>query len=392
MALNFDLNEEQQMFQRVVRDFCEREIKPYAHEIDETGELRWAAIRKMRDLGLLGLQVPEAYGGAELDTVSASIAVEELGRVCGSTALSISAHNGLGMGPIIRWGTDAQKAKFLPLLMDGDHLGALALTEPQAGSDLLNGAQTYAVRDGDAWVINGQKAWITNPKYAPVIVVLLRTDREAGSRGFSHLLVETDRPGLTIHPPEKKMGLKGSPTQMLTFENVRVPVENVLGEEGRGFQQTMQTLDSGRISIGALSIGLAQGAFEEMVRYAQERHAFGEPIANKQAIQWMIADAAVEIEAARTLVYKAAWTKDEGRDFTRIAAIAKLKASEVAEKVCHDAIQIHGSYGYSREYPVERMYRDQRLMSIGEGTSEIQRLVIARKVLQEFEANLPVQA
>jgi butyryl-CoA dehydrogenase len=343
-------------------------------------------------VGLLGLQVPEEYGGSELDTMSASIAVEELGRVCGSTALSVSAHNGLGCGPIVRWGTPEQKAKYLPVLTDGEHLGALALTEPQAGSDLLNGAQTYGVLEGDSWVINGHKAWITNPKYAPVIVVLVRTNKEGGSSSFSHIIVETDVAGLTIHPPEKKMGLKGSPTQMLTFENVRVPASNLLGEEGRGFYQTMQTLDSGRISIGALSVGLAQGAFEEMVRYAKQRYAFGEPIANKQAIQFMIADAAMEIEAARMLVYKAAWTKDQGKDFTKIAAIAKLKASEVAEKVCHDAIQIHGSYGYSREYPVERMYRDQRLMTIGEGTSEIQRLVIARRILQEFENTMPAMA
>lgn len=383
--MDFDLNDEQVMFRRIVRDFCEAELKPHAHDIDEGGALHWPAIRKMRDLGLLSMQVPEADGGAELDTISASIAVEELGRVCGSTALSISAHNGLGIGPIVRWGSAGQKARFIPLLTDGEHLGALALTEPQAGSDLLNGAKTTAVRDGDSWVINGTKAWITNPRHAPVITVLLRTNPEAGSNGFSMILVETDRAGLTIHPPEKKMGLKGSPTQMLTFEDVRVPAENLLGPEGAGFKQTMQTLDSGRISIGALALGLAQGAFEEMVRYAKDRHAFGEPIANKQAIQWMIANAAVEIEAARTLVYKAAWTKDSGADFTKIAAIAKLKASEVAEKVCHDAIQIHGSYGYSREYPVERMYRDQRLMTIGEGTSEIQRLVIARRVLQEFD-------
>jgi alkylation response protein AidB-like acyl-CoA dehydrogenase len=387
--MNFDLNEEQQMFQRVVRDFCESELKPYAAEVDETGELRWEAVRKMANLGLLGLQVPEAYGGSELDTLSASIAVEEIGRVCGSTGLSISAHNGLGCGPIVRWGTEAQKSTYLPQLLSGDALGALALTEPQAGSDLLNGAQTTATRDGDSWVINGQKAWITNVKYAPVIVVLVRTDREAGSRGFSHILVERDTEGLVIHPPEKKMGLKGSPTQMLTFEGARVPAENLLGEEGRGFYQTMQTLDSGRISIGALSIGLAQGAFEELVRYAQERHAFGEPIANKQSIQNKIADAAMEIEAARTLVYKAAWMKDQGRDFTKIAAMAKLKASEVAERVCFEAIQVHGSYGYSREYPVERMYRDQRLMSIGEGTSEIQRLVIARKVLADANERVP---
>lgn len=388
--MDFDLTQEQQMFQRVVRDFCEAEVKPYAAEVDEHKELRREALRKMAALGLLSLQVPEEYGGAALDTVSASIAVEELGRVCGSTALSVSAHNGLGLGPIVRWGSDAQKARYIPQLTDGEHLGALALTEPQAGSDLLGGVQTYATREGDSWVINGHKAWITNPKYAPVISVLLRTDRDAGSRGFSMILVETNAHGLTIHPPEKKMGLNGSPTQMLTFENVRVPYENLLGEEGSGFYQTMQTLDSGRISIGALSVGLAQGAFEEMVNYARTRHAFGEPIANKQMIQEMIANAAVEIEAARLLVYHAAWLKDNGRDFTRIAAIAKLKASEVAEKVCFDSIQVHGSYGYSREYPVERMYRDQRLMSIGEGTSQVQRLVIARQVLKMFEAKAPI--
>jgi alkylation response protein AidB-like acyl-CoA dehydrogenase len=390
--MDFELSEEQQMFQRVVRDFCESEVKPHAAEVDETGELHWNAIKKMANLGLLSLQVPEEYGGAALDTISASIAIEELGRVCGSTALSVSAHNGLGVGPIVRWGTEAQKEKYLPRLLSGNHLGALALTEPQAGSDLLNGAQTTAVRDGDSWVINGQKAWITNPKYAPVIVVLTRTDSKGGSKGFSHILVEPGTEGLTLHPPEKKMGLKGSPTQMLTFDNTRVPHENLLGEEGRGFQQTMQTLDSGRISIGALSVGLAQGAFEELVRYARDRHAFGEPIANKQAIQWKIADAALEIEAARTLVYKAAWMRDQGKDYTKMAAFAKLKASEVAEKVCFEAIQVHGSYGYSREYPVERMYRDQRLMSIGEGTSEIQRLVIARRVLQEFDERMPVMA
>lgn len=388
--MNFELNDELKMFRRVVRDFCEAELKPYATEVDETGQMRWEAVQKMADLGLLSLQVPEEFDGAELDTMGASIAIEEIGRVCGSTALSISAHNGLGLGPIIKWGTPEQKAKYIPKLISGEYLGALALTEPQAGSDLLNGAKTYATRDGNEWVINGHKAWITNPKYATVIIVLLRTDREAGSRGFSMMLVDTDAEGLTIHPPEKKMGLKGSPTQMLTFEDVRVPADNILGPEGDGFYQTMQTLDSGRVSIGALSVGLAQGAFEEMVRYAQDRQAFGEPIANKQAIQWMIADAALEIEAARYMVYRAAWMKDQGKDFGKIAAMAKLKASEVAEKVCHDAIQIHGSYGYSREYPVERMYRDQRLMSIGEGTSQIQRLVIARNVLKEFSEGTPV--
>lgn len=390
--MDFELNDELKMFQRAVRDFCEREIKPHAAEADETGKLPWDAIHKMPGIGLTGLQVPEVYGGVELDTLGASIAVEELGRVCGSTALSISAHNGLGMGPILNWGSSAQKEKWLPMLTSGNYLGSLALTEPQAGSDLLNGARVTATKDGDAWVINGTKAWITNVSFAPVVTVLVRTDPDAGSRGFSMILVETDREGVTVHPPEKKMGLKASPTHMISFENVRVPAENLLGQDGHGFYMTMQTLDSGRISIGALSVGLAQGAFEEMVRYAMERQAFNEPIANKQLIQEKIADAAVEIEAARTLVYKAAWMKDAGRDFTKMAAIAKLKASEVAEKVCFESIQIHGSYGYSREYPVERMYRDQRLMSIGEGTSEIQRVVIARRVLKEFEQGVALPA
>lgn len=387
--MDFDLNEEQKMFWRAVRDFCEKELKPYAAEVDETGEMRWEAIAKMPSLGLTGLSIPEEYGGAAMDTISASIAVEEIGRACGSTGLSISAHNGLGAAPIAKWGTADQKAKFLPALANAEALGSLALTEPQAGSDLANGAQTFARRENGGWVINGQKAWITNVKHAKFIITLCRSDREAGTRGFSQIIVPTDAPGLTVHPPEKKMGLKGSPTHMITYDNVYVPEDHLLGEAGKGFQQTMETLDWGRISIGALSIGLAQAAFEEMVRYAQDRHAFGEPIASKQAIQWMIADAALEIEAARLMVFKAAWLKDQGRDYGKMAAMAKLKASEVAEKVSHDAIQVHGSYGYSREYPVERIYRDQRLMTIGEGTSQIQRMVIARRVLKEFEQVVP---
>jgi alkylation response protein AidB-like acyl-CoA dehydrogenase len=372
------------MFQRAVRDFCEGEIRPYAAQVDVTGELRWEAIRQMPALGLTGLQVPEEYGGAALDTVCASIAVEELGRACGSTALSVSAHNGLCCWPITTWGTPAQKERYLPRLTSGQFLGSLALTEPGAGSDLAGGVRTSAVREGDSWIIDGSKAWITNPRHAPVIITLARTDRDAGTRGFSMLLVEPSTPGLTLHPPEKKMGLNGSSTQMLSYDEVRVPHDALLGEEGRGFQQTMQTLDGGRISIGALSVGLAQAAFEAAVTYAQQRRAFGKAISEHQAIQWMIADAAYEIEAARLLVYRAAWLRDQGRDFSKAAAMAKLMASEVAEKVCRSAIQIHGSYGYSREFPVERIYRDQRLMTIGEGTSEIQRLVIARKVLQEL--------
>ncbi|MEL7434782.1 MAG: acyl-CoA dehydrogenase family protein [Chloroflexota bacterium] len=390
--MDFELNDELKMFQRAVRDFCENELKPHAPEAHETGELNWDAIRKMPSVGLTSLQVSEEYGGIEIDTIGASIAVEEIGRVCGSTGLTISAHNGLGCGPIMKWGTEAHKEKWLPMLTSGDYLGALALTEPQAGTDLLGGATTRAAKDGDEWVINGTKAWITNAKWAPVISVLIRTDNDAGSRGFSLILVETDRKGLTIHPPEKKMGLNASKSHMLTFENVRVPISNTLGEEGKGFYYTMETLDSGRVSIGALALGLAQGAYEAMVQYAMDRTAFGEPIANKQLIQEKIAQAAMEIEAARTLVYKAAWTKDQGKDYTKIASIAKLKATLVAEQVSYDAVQVHGSAGYSREYPVERIYRDQRLMQIGEGTNEIQHIVIARNVLKEFEQGVLLPA
>ncbi len=382
--MDFELNQEQKMYQRAVRDFCEGEIKPYAAEVDQTGELRWEAIRKMPNLGLTGLQVPEEYGGAGLDGVSAAIALEEVGRACGSTGLSLAAHNGLCCGPIVKWGTDAQKHKYLPRLTSGEVLGSLALTEPNSGSDLAGGVKTSAVKEGDSWIIDGSKAWITNPKYAPLVVTLCRTDKFAGNKGLSMIVVESDIEGFTAHPPEKKMGLKGSPTQMLSYDNVRVPLENLLGEEGHGFPQTMQTLDNGRISIGALSVGLAQAAFEAGVKYAHQREAFGQHIDNFQAIQWMIADAALEIDAARLMVMRAAWLKDQGKSFTKEAAMAKLMASEVAERICFNAIQIHGGYGYSQEFPVERIYRDQRLMSIGEGTSQIQRIVIARRVIEDM--------
>jgi butyryl-CoA dehydrogenase len=382
--MEFDLTQEQKMFQRAVRDFCEGEVKPYAAEVDRTGELRMDAIRKMPQLGLTGLQVPEVYGGAGLDTISAAIAIEELGRACGSTALSVSAHNGLCCMPIVKWGTEDQKQTYLPKLTSGESLGSLALTEPSAGSDLAGGVRTSAVKEGDSWIIDGTKAWITNPRYAPLVVTLCRTNKQEGTHGFSMIVVESETGGLSFHTPEKKMGLKGSPTQMISYDEVRVPLGNLLGEEGRGFHQTMQTLDGGRISIGALSVGLAQAAFEESVRYAKQRDAFNHKIADFQAIQWMIADAALEIDAARLMVYRAAWVKDQGKDFTKQAAMAKLMASEIAEKVCFNAIQIHGGYGYSQEFPVERIYRDQRLMSIGEGTSQVQRMVIARRVLDEM--------
>jgi alkylation response protein AidB-like acyl-CoA dehydrogenase len=388
--MDFELTDEQQLFRRTVRDFAENELKPRARHVDEHAEFNAAAVKKMGPLGLLGLNVPEEYGGAGVDPLSAAIAIEEIGRGCGSTGLAIAAHNGLACAPIALFGSEEQKRKWLPPLATGSgRLGALALTEPGAGSDLAGGVKTVARRDpagrgagsGDTFVVSGSKMWCTNASIADVIVTLCRTDPAGGSRSLSLIVVPTNAPGLLIGPPEKKMGLKGSPTHAVTYDSVRVPIGNLLGNEGAGLRQTLQVLDGGRISIGALAVGLAQAAFEEAVRYAQERHTFGVPIAQHQAIQWMLADAATQIEAARLLVYRAAWLKQNGQPFTSQAAMAKLFASEVAEKVCFNAVQIHGGYGYSAEFPVERIYRDQRLMAIGEGTSEVQRMVIARHVL-----------
>jgi alkylation response protein AidB-like acyl-CoA dehydrogenase len=381
--MNFELNDEQRLFRQLVHDFVANELKPMARETDEKGEFNWTAVRKMGPLGLLGLETPEEYGGAAVDALSAAIAVEELGWGCGSTALAIAAHNGLALAPIVNFGSEEQKQRWLPPLATGEgKLGCLALTEPGAGSDLQGGVRTTAVKEGDSWIIDGSKMWMTNASISDLMVVLCRTDPGGGSRSLSHILIPSDTPGIAIGPPEKKMGLKGSPTHAVTFEEVRVPLENVLGEEGRGLQQTLATLDSGRIGIGALALGLAQAAYEEAIKYAHERHTFGKPIAEHQAVQWMIADAATEIQAARLMVYWAAWLKSLGRSYTKEAAMAKLFATEVSERVCRNAIQVHGGYGYSREFEVERLYRDTRLMTIGEGTSEIQRLVIARHVLE----------
>ena len=382
--MDFDLNEEQRMWQKAVHDFVAAQVRPKAREVDETSEFNWPAVRKMGPLGLLGMTVPEEYGGSGVDAISAAIAIEELGWGCGSTALAIAAHNGLGCAPIARFGSEEQKKKFLPGVTSGNNgLAALALTEPGAGSDLQGGVRTKAEKAGAEWVINGSKAWITNASIADYIITLVRTDLRGGSHSLSMIIVPTDTPGLTIHPPEKKMGLNGSQTNALTYENVRVPLSYLLGEEGHGLRQTLATLDGGRISIGALAVGLAQAAFEYARNYARERQAFGKPIAEQQAIQWMLADAATEINAARLSVRYAAWLKQEGRPFGKEAAMGKLYATEMAERVCRNAIQIHGSYGYSREYEVERIYRDARLMTIGEGTSEIQRLIIARHVLAQ---------
>lgn len=379
--MDFSLTEEQRLWQKTVHEFAAAELQPRAQETDESGEFNWPAVRKMGPLGLLGLNIPEEYGGAGVDAISAVIAIEELGWACGSTALSIAAHNGLGTTPLVLFGSDSLKRTWLPRVASGQGgLGALALTEPGAGSD-LQGIQTRAVKDGNEWVINGAKMWCTNAAIAEYIITLARTDPQGGSRSLSMILVPTNTPGLKIGPPEKKMGLKGSPTSAVTYDNVRVPLENLVGEPGRGLHQTLATLDGGRISIGAISLGLARAAFEQAVAYARERRAFGVPIASFQAIQWMLADAVTEMTAARNLLYYAAWRKEQGLPYTQEAAMAKLFASEMGERVCRNAIQVFGGYGYSRAYPVERLYRDARLMTIGEGTSEIQRLVIARQVL-----------
>jgi alkylation response protein AidB-like acyl-CoA dehydrogenase len=381
--MDFDLNAEQRMWKQSVHDFVEKEVRPKAKEVDEKAEFNWEATRKMGPLGLLGLNIPEEYGGAGVDAVSAAIAIEELGWACGSTALAIAAHNGLGTTPLVLFGGEELKKRWLPLIASGKNkLASLALTEPDAGSD-LQGVKTRAVNNGDCWVINGSKMWCTNASIAEYIITLVRTDPAGGSHSLSLILVPTDARGLKIGPAEKKMGLHGSPTHAVTYEDVHVQPGNLIGKEGQGLQQTLVTLDGGRVGIGAISVGLAQAALEHALAYAKERQAFGQPIANFEAIQWMLADAATEIEAARTMVHRAAWLKGQDRPYTREAAMAKLFATEMAERVCRNAIQIHGGYGYSSEYPVERIYRDARLMTIGEGTSEVQRTVIARKLLKE---------
>jgi butyryl-CoA dehydrogenase len=380
-TMKFQLTEEQQMIRKMVRDFAENEIAPIAQETDKSGQFPWQIIRKMGELGLLGLPFSEEYGGAGADTVSYAIAMEEISRVCGSTGITLAAHISLATFPIYHFGSEEQKRKYVHKLASGEWIGAFGLTEPGAGSD-AGGTKTRAVLDGDEWVINGQKCFITNGSIADVVVLTAVTNPEKGTRGISSFIVEKGTSGFRPGRDEEKMGLKGAITSELFFEDCRIPKENILGTPGEGFKQALITLDGGRISIGAMALGLAQGAFERALAYSKERQQFGQPICNFQAVQWMLADMATEIDAARLLLYRAAWLEDQGVRFTKEAAMAKLYASEVAERACFKALQIHGGYGYMREYEVERMYRDQRLCTIGEGTSEIQRLVIARQVLR----------
>jgi alkylation response protein AidB-like acyl-CoA dehydrogenase len=377
--MNFDLTKEQAMIRKLIRDFAEAEVAPGADQRDRTGEFPEEVFNKLADIGMMGLPFPEQYGGGEADTISFAIVVEELSRVCGSTGITYSAHISLGGAPIDLFGTHEQKEKYLTPLCTGEYLGAFGLTEPNAGSD-AGGTQTTAVLQGDEWVISGAKCFITNASYAKNLALTAVTDRSKGTSGISAFIVPTDAPGFTVINNYEKMGLHASNTTELVIENVSVNKENLLGVEGEGFKQFLATLDGGRIGIGAMAVGIAQGAYEKALQYAQERKQFGRSLSAFQAIQFKLADMAMNIELARSMVYKAAWLKDQGRSFKKEAAMAKLYASEMCMKVCDQAVQIHGGYGYMKEYQVERFFRDAKLLEIGEGTSEVQRMVIAREI------------
>ena len=377
----FFLSDEHHMMRKTVRDFAEKELAPKAAEIDETCEFPVDSFKKLAEQGLLGVAYPEEWGGTGLDYLNYAIAVEEVARVCGSTALSMAAHNTLGCGPVHHFGTEEQKKKYLPKLASGEMLGSYGLTEPNSGSD-AGGMQTRAEKDGEYWVLNGQKAWMTNGGYAGLYTVTAVTDPSAGTKGITAFLIDKGHPGVEIGSEYHKLGCRGSNTVEFYLTDCRVHESAILGELNRGFHQFMQILNMGRISIGAMALGLAQAAYEAAAKYACEREQFGQPIGEFQALGFMLADMSTEIDAARLLLYQAAAIKDAGEDFAIAAAKAKLYASEVSHRVCHKAIQIHGGYGYSKEFPVERYMRDAKLTEIGEGTSEIQRVIISRDVLK----------
>lgn len=377
--MDFGLTEEQRLIRDMVRDLAEREIRPLAAERDETKEFPWSTVWKMAELGLFGLPFPEEYGGAGADTVSYALALEEVGAACAATGLTYEAAVSLGATPIYLFGTEEQKRRWLVPAARGQILIAFGLTEPNAGSD-AGATQTRAVLDGNEWVINGSKIFITNASVASAIIVTAVTEPGLGTRGISNFIVPKETPGLTIGKKFDKLGLRASDTAQIFLEDCRIPKENLLGKPGEGFKQFLRVLDGGRVAIGALAVGLARASFEAALRYAGERVQFGQTINHFQAIQFKLADMATRIEAARLLVHKAAWLKDKGLPYTKEAAMAKLVASETAVWAALEAIQIHGGYGYIKEYPVERYLRDAKLMEIGEGTSEIQRLVIARQL------------
>src|SRR3982074_3643312 len=381
--MTLELTEEQKLLQKTVREFAESEVKPLAKDLDETGRFPRDTFRKAAELGLTGIALPEEEGGAGFDHIAYTIVIEEISRGCASTGVILSVQNSLYCDPINRYGTDEQKKKFLLPYARGEKIGCYALTEPQAGSNAA-ALQTKAVKRGEKDVINGTKAWITNGGAADAAIVYLNTDPAKGEKGITALVVEKGTPGFRVGKEEKKLGISATACSELVFYDCHVPAANRIGSEGEGYKIALSTLDGGRIGIAAQATGIAQGAFEAALAYAQQRQAFGHPIADFQAIQFMLADMATEIDAARLLVRKAAWKQDAGVRFTLEASIAKLFASELATRVTHKAIQIHGGNGYSREYPVERMYRDARITEIYEGTSEIQRLVIAAWVLKSY--------
>ena len=379
--MNFALSEAQQQVRSAVREFALREIRPVAHLYDEKGEFPWDIVNKMAPLGLLGMIFPDAYGGAGMDYVSYALALEEIARQDGGVALTVASHTSLCSNHIYLAGTEEQKRKYLAPLARGEKLGCWSLTEPQAGSD-AGGTRTAARLDGDHWVLNGAKTFTSNGTHADVCVAMAVTDKNAKKHGISAFIVEKGTPGFRPGKKENKLGLRASDTAEVIFEDCRVPLENRLGERGKGFVDSLRVLDRGRISIAALGLGMAQGAYEASLHYARQRQQFGRPIADFQAIQWKLADMATEIDAARLLTLRAAQLADQNCRVTTEGAMAKLYAGEMAVRVANEAVQIHGGYGFIKDYPVEKFYRDVKLCTIGEGTSEIQRLVIAREVLK----------
>src|SRR5881396_2154397 len=378
--MDFRPTEEQVLLRRSVREFAETEIRPHVREWDQDQHFPIELMPKLAALGLLGIQFPEQYGGAALSAIDYCICIEELARVDPAVALSVAAHTGLCSSHISLFGTEAQKQRYLVPLVRGEKIGAWGLTEPTSGSDAA-GMRTTATRAGTCWVLNGSKTFTTHGRVGDVVVVMAVTDRTAGAKGISAFIVEKGTPGLAPGKKEDKLGMRASDTREMIFENCRLPADQLLGDEGLGFVHTMQVLDAGRIGIAALAIGLAQGAYEAALGYARERKAFGKSISSFQAIQWKLADAATKIEAARLLTYRAAFLKERGRRTTLESAMAKLYASEIAVKVADDCVQIHGGYGFVKDYPAEKYFRDVKLTTIGEGTSEIQRLVIARQLM-----------
>lgn len=373
------LTDEHQAIREMVREFATKEIAPKAAEVDRNARFAEETFKELGKLDLLGLLVPTEYGGAGADYRSYAIAVEEIGRACGSTGLSYAAHCSLGTNPILLFGNDEQKKKYLPKLARGEYIGAWALTEPGTGSD-ASSQKTTAKKVGNEWVLNGTKQFITNATHADVNIIMAMTNPELGRKGISSFIVEKGTPGFFVSKVEKKLGMRGSPTASLTMEDCRIPAGNLIGEVNEGYKQALKTLEGGRISIGALALGIAQAAFDAALQYAKQREAFGQPIGKFQMIQSYLADMATQVHAARLLIYHAAYMKDHGKRVTLEGSQAKLFASEISSKVCNLCVQIHGGYGYIEDFPAERFLRDAKLCEIGEGTSEIQRLLIARQL------------